>query len=416
MARRKSGKGQADQLSSGGGVQLETKDLVTPTRGQEKQQPSSLATQTRAQPQPRDIVEPRYEEKLATQRGAKLQAQPEVKCILEHKPAESEQSSAAEGGVRLKPLVRAGDEVPAQILPECQSGAQPGAQPKAKAKKKKSKAKKAKAKAKAKEAQAEDVANDGSGKKEGNGDEVTQSHGVIVNQQIPETGLSPNPHSHHNPNPLPQPKRKKKAKSKAAKGPESVPSPAATATATATQQQQPLPPSVLALAPFLEPLLVSAAAPRKWDEYEGDGSLDDWNLFMRDLGFEQYFSSKNQCKKALDKTFINITDLVDAIRSNGATPLSSVRRFESPAALASYTRKSRRNYQRQGVASANPLSGLLQDVLEGRRQPRRRKPRKTTPVVPTGAETTNYNRNYNYTSNYDYNYNRYDNSNSNKMT
>jgi len=37
--------------------------------------------------------------------------------------------------------------------------------------------------------------------------------------------------------------------------------------------------------------------PMRWDEYDGNGSLEDWNRFMKDLGFDSEFPSKTQCKK-----------------------------------------------------------------------------------------------------------------------
>ena len=34
-----------------------------------------------------------------------------------------------------------------------------------------------------------------------------------------------------------------------------------------------------------------------WDDYFGEGTLDDWARLCRDLGLEGDFSSKNKCKK-----------------------------------------------------------------------------------------------------------------------
>lgn len=35
----------------------------------------------------------------------------------------------------------------------------------------------------------------------------------------------------------------------------------------------------------------------EWERYMGEGSLADWQRLMRDLGFEEEFPSKNQCRK-----------------------------------------------------------------------------------------------------------------------
>jgi hypothetical protein len=36
---------------------------------------------------------------------------------------------------------------------------------------------------------------------------------------------------------------------------------------------------------------------KAWKEYFGEGNLDDWARFCRDLGLEGDFSSKTKCKK-----------------------------------------------------------------------------------------------------------------------
>ncbi|KAJ9164866.1 hypothetical protein NKR19_g940 [Coniochaeta hoffmannii] len=81
-----------------------------------------------------------------------------------------------------------------------------------------------------------------------------------------------------------------------------------------------------------------------WDDYFGEGTLDDWARLCRDLGLEGDFSSKNKCKKAMKGVWINIWDFL-------RTPnKENVRRFESEAALSSYTmKKSSRKYPRHMI-------------------------------------------------------------------
>lgn len=35
----------------------------------------------------------------------------------------------------------------------------------------------------------------------------------------------------------------------------------------------------------------------EWEKYMGDGELEDWQRLMKDLGFEENFPSKTQCRK-----------------------------------------------------------------------------------------------------------------------
>lgn len=36
---------------------------------------------------------------------------------------------------------------------------------------------------------------------------------------------------------------------------------------------------------------------RNWDDYFKKGELEDWQRLMRDLGFDEEFASKTQCRK-----------------------------------------------------------------------------------------------------------------------
>ncbi|KAK8048937.1 hypothetical protein PG994_010667 [Apiospora phragmitis] len=78
---------------------------------------------------------------------------------------------------------------------------------------------------------------------------------------------------------------------------------------------------------------------KRWDDYFQDDALENWQKLMKDLGFQEVFRSKTQCRNALKKVWINIYDFLDAVRTG--TP---VRQFATEAELSRYTMKSGRVY------------------------------------------------------------------------
>ncbi|OIW34888.1 hypothetical protein CONLIGDRAFT_675840 [Coniochaeta ligniaria NRRL 30616] len=96
---------------------------------------------------------------------------------------------------------------------------------------------------------------------------------------------------------------------------------------------------------------------KAWQEYFGEGNLDDWARFCRDLGLEGDFSSKKKCKKAMKSVWINIYDFLQ-------TPdKSQVTRFPSEAALSGYTLWTRKLYPRNRIEADSPLKLLLANIL-----------------------------------------------------
>ncbi|GAW20666.1 hypothetical protein ANO14919_101740 [Xylariales sp. No.14919] len=43
----------------------------------------------------------------------------------------------------------------------------------------------------------------------------------------------------------------------------------------------------------------------EWEKYMGRGDLEDWQRLMKDLGFEEEFPSKTQCRKVSEQTHIS---------------------------------------------------------------------------------------------------------------
>lgn len=76
------------------------------------------------------------------------------------------------------------------------------------------------------------------------------------------------------------------------------------APGASTQGNQPLPISPDELASGLSTLMITQKPARvnivqAWDDYFGQGTLEDWARLCRDLGLEGDFSSKTKCKKVV---------------------------------------------------------------------------------------------------------------------
>ncbi|KAI2635291.1 hypothetical protein GGS21DRAFT_74652 [Xylaria nigripes] len=96
----------------------------------------------------------------------------------------------------------------------------------------------------------------------------------------------------------------------------------------------------------------------EWEKYMGNGDLEDWRRLMQDLGFEEEFASKNQCRKALKTVWVNIPDFLQAIK-NG----EPVHHFANQRELAVYTVTYCRFYPRRSIKKGSPLKQLLANIL-----------------------------------------------------
>ncbi|KAI1145500.1 hypothetical protein F4825DRAFT_243214 [Nemania diffusa] len=109
-------------------------------------------------------------------------------------------------------------------------------------------------------------------------------------------------------------------------------------------------------------------APRKpapvvaaWETYMGSSELEDWQRLMSDLGFEEEFPSKTQCRKALKTVWVNIPDFLHAIKND-----KPVYHFPSQNALAVYTKKKRRFFPKKAIDKGSPLKQLLAHIFFNR--------------------------------------------------
>jgi hypothetical protein len=117
----------------------------------------------------------------------------------------------------------------------------------------------------------------------------------------------------------------------------------------------------------------------EWKQYMGEGALADWQRLMKDLGFDEEFPSKTQCRKvtkqtllprcratrsvltlhkALKTVWVNIPDFLHAIE-NG----QPVHHFRNQWDLAKYTIKTRRYYPKDGIEKSSPLRQLLAHIF-----------------------------------------------------
>ncbi|RYO98197.1 hypothetical protein DL764_007169 [Monosporascus ibericus] len=102
----------------------------------------------------------------------------------------------------------------------------------------------------------------------------------------------------------------------------------------------------------------SPAIVRDWEEYFRVGDMQDWQRLMDDLGFDERFNSKTQCRKALKKVWVNIHDFLAAVKV-GERPY----RFRSEFELAEYTRSTHKIYPRKRLKKGSPLCSLLANIL-----------------------------------------------------
>ncbi|KAI0594312.1 hypothetical protein F4775DRAFT_434931 [Biscogniauxia sp. FL1348] len=99
---------------------------------------------------------------------------------------------------------------------------------------------------------------------------------------------------------------------------------------------------------------------RDWEKYFGTGELADWQRLMSDLGFQgEEFSSKTQCRKALQGVWVNIRDFLDATKAG-----EPVHHFGSEAELSAYTLAHKtKMYPRSDIPDGSPLARLLAHIL-----------------------------------------------------
>ncbi|KAK7952074.1 uncharacterized protein PG986_007802 [Apiospora aurea] len=97
---------------------------------------------------------------------------------------------------------------------------------------------------------------------------------------------------------------------------------------------------------------------KRWDDYFQDDVLENWQRLMKDLGFQEEFRSKTQCRNALKKVWINIYDFLDAVKAG-----KPVYQFKTEVELSHYTKKTGRVYPKRHIQKGSPLARLMAHIF-----------------------------------------------------
>ncbi|KAK8139757.1 hypothetical protein PG984_000880 [Apiospora sp. TS-2023a] len=96
----------------------------------------------------------------------------------------------------------------------------------------------------------------------------------------------------------------------------------------------------------------------RWNDYFQTDALENWQRLVTDLGFQEEFRSKTQCRNALRKVWINIYDFLDAVKAGTPVP-----KFATEAKLSRYTMKTRKIYPKKHVKKGSPLASLMAHIF-----------------------------------------------------
>ncbi|KAF3056606.1 hypothetical protein GL218_06708 [Daldinia childiae] len=97
-----------------------------------------------------------------------------------------------------------------------------------------------------------------------------------------------------------------------------------------------------------------------WLRYFQSGDLDIWQTMMSILGFadSHLFTSKNQCRKALKHTWVNIVDFFEAIGTS-----SPPRFFPNSYQLGRYTIRTGKFFPKKLLPKGSPLRQLFSKIV-----------------------------------------------------
>ncbi|KAF4842731.1 hypothetical protein CGCSCA4_v008451 [Colletotrichum siamense] len=94
-----------------------------------------------------------------------------------------------------------------------------------------------------------------------------------------------------------------------------------------------------------------------WDEYFGDGDLDDWQRLCGDLGLPTDLPSKTQCRKAIRTVHVNIRQFLDAVPKP-----ETVIFFKNVYKLAHWSRKSKNMVPKDLITRGTPMRALMREL------------------------------------------------------
>ncbi|KAI1649757.1 hypothetical protein F4815DRAFT_441032 [Daldinia loculata] len=98
--------------------------------------------------------------------------------------------------------------------------------------------------------------------------------------------------------------------------------------------------------------------PTYWIRYFESGELEVWQTMMYLLGFAEKFTSKNQCRKALKHTWVNIVDFFEAIKT-----CSRPQFFPNHYQLSRYTIRTRKFFPKKLLSKGSPLWQLFSNIV-----------------------------------------------------
>ncbi|KAB5580816.1 hypothetical protein GE09DRAFT_1255731 [Coniochaeta sp. 2T2.1] len=92
---------------------------------------------------------------------------------------------------------------------------------------------------------------------------------------------------------------------------------------------------------------------KEWNQYWGQGNLEDWQRLCQDLGIHGQLKTKDGCREAMKDIWINIHDFLQA------HPKQSVTHFPTERDLAAYTKATHKVYPRDKIEKNSPLRLLM---------------------------------------------------------
>ncbi|KAF9879289.1 hypothetical protein CkaCkLH20_03522 [Colletotrichum karsti] len=94
-----------------------------------------------------------------------------------------------------------------------------------------------------------------------------------------------------------------------------------------------------------------------WNEYFGEGELEDWRRLCRDLGLPDDLPSKTKCRDAVKGVHVNIRQFLDAQRKP-----EDVIFFKNVWKLASWTFNKRLRVRLDAIPRGTPLRSLMREL------------------------------------------------------
>ncbi|KAG4416990.1 hypothetical protein IFR04_009880 [Cadophora malorum] len=92
--------------------------------------------------------------------------------------------------------------------------------------------------------------------------------------------------------------------------------------------------------------------------FGSEDKLKNWQRLCRDVGIEDVPRSLKNCKQALRNVWVNIYDLIVAIRQNKIP-----HRFPSRHALSAYTLRTRKIFPKERAKEGGPVRQLLAHIF-----------------------------------------------------